>query len=239
MSGSPERCVGIPAPDTDGPPEKEIPMSRLPHLAAYVVRTRQVPSFAALITALLLAACIGAPSSPAISVEGVRTASPSQAPTLAVQSAAPTLAKPTPRPVSTLPPPAHRAQTIHVLEDPVSFHTVTVAGCTSTAGCEGDQLIGTSRMLDADTRVTIGSFAVSCILIDPGKNRYHCPANTITLTGRGQIVFDETFNLGGPWNPVPWPITSGTGEFLDATGSVTSPEDSTWSYGDFVISITG
>jgi hypothetical protein len=94
-------------------------------------------------------------------------------------------------------------------------------------------------MLDADTRVTIGSFAVMCILIDPAKNRYHCPANTITLTGRGQIVFDETFNLGGPWDPVPWPISSGTGEFLDATGSVTSPEDSTWSFGDFVISITG
>jgi len=203
------------------------------------VRAKHVPSRAALITALLLTACVDTRSSPAGSLEAAGTASPSPAPTVVAQSAAPTLARPTPRPVSTLPPPAHRAQTIHVLEDPVSFRTVTVDGCTSTAGCEGDQLIGTSRMLDADTRVTIGSFAVSCILIDPGKNRYHCPANTITLTGRGQIVFDETFNLGGPWDPVPWPINSGTGEFLDATGSVTSPEDSTWSYGDFVISITG
>jgi hypothetical protein len=94
-------------------------------------------------------------------------------------------------------------------------------------------------MLDADTHVGVGSFSVKCVLLDPAKNLYHCPANTISLTGRGQIVFDETVYIGGQWNPVPWPIISGTGEFLGATGSVTSPKDSTWSYGDFVISITG
>jgi hypothetical protein len=203
------------------------------------IRAGFVAALACLATlAVALAACrdTNQPAGPAVAAS---TGSPSATSTVVAQSAAPTVVTPTPRPVSTLPPPAHRPQTVHVLEDPVSFHAVTVAGCTSAAGCEGDQLIGTSRMLDADTRVTIGSLAVSCILIDPGKNRYHCPANTITLTGRGQIVFDETFNLGGPWDPVPWPITSGTGEFLGATGSVTSPEDSTWSYGDFVISITG
>jgi hypothetical protein len=145
----------------------------------------------------------------------------------------------TPAPIITLPPPAHRAQTIHVLEDPLAFHTVAAAGCTSTAGCKGDQLIGSSRMLDADTHVGVGSFSVKCVLLDPGKNLYHCPGNTISLTGRGQIVFDETVYIGGQWNPVPWPIISGTGEFLGATGSVTSPKDSTWPYGDFVISITG
>jgi hypothetical protein len=157
----------------------------------------------------------------------------------ATVSPAPTLAQPSRAPVPTLPPPAHRAQTIHVLEEPLAFHTVAAGGCTSTAGCKGDQLIGSSRMLDADTHVDVGSFLVKCVLLDPAKNRYHCPANAITLTGRGQIVFDETFNLGGPWDPVPWPIISGTGEFLGATGSVTSPKDSTWSYGDFVITITG
>jgi hypothetical protein len=158
----------------------------------------------------------------------------------ATVTAAPTkMPTATPRPVTTLPPPAHRAQTIHVLEEPLSFHTVAAGGCTSTAGCKGDQLIGSSRMVDADTHVDVGSFLVKCVLLDPAKNRYHCPANSITLTGRGQIVFDETFNLGGPWDPVPWPIISGTGEFLGATGSVTSPKDSTWPYGDFVISITG
>ena len=214
-------------------------MSRLPHLAAHVVRAKHVPSRAALITALLLTACVDTRSSPAGSLEAAGTASPSLAPTVVAQSAAPTLARPTPRPVSTLPPPAHRAQTIHVLEDPVSFRTVTVAGCTSTAGCEGDQLIGTSRMLDADSRVVVGSFSVTCILVDPDQNLYHCPANTVTLTGRGDIVFDETVSLDGHPFPEPWPIVSGTGEFLGATGSVESPDDSTWSYGDFVITIAG
>lgn len=203
------------------------------------IRPRFVAAFACLATlALALAACSDT-SQPAGPAAAAGTASPSPAPTVVAESAAPTLAKPTPRPVSTLPPPAHRPQTLHVLEDPVSFHTVTVAGCTSTAGCEGDQLVGTSRMLDADTRVTIGSFAVMCILIDPDQNLYHCPANTVTLTGRGQIVFDETVSLDGHPFPEPWPIVSGTGEFLGAAGFVESPDDSTWSYGDFVITITG
>lgn len=203
------------------------------------IRAGSVAAVAPLaILALALAACSDA-NRPADIAAAAGTASPSPAPTVVARSAAPTLARPTPRPVTTLPPPARRAQTIHVLEDPVSFHTVTVAGCTSAAGCEGDQLVGSSRMLDADTRVTIGSFAVRCILIDPDQNLYHCPANTVTLTGRGQIVFDETVSLDGHPFPEPWPIVSGTGEFLGATGSVESPDDSTWSYGDFVISISG
>jgi hypothetical protein len=151
----------------------------------------------------------------------------------------PTLGAPSSTSVPTLPPPAHRPQTIHVLEEPLAFQTVTATGCTSPKRCKGDQLIGTSRMIDADTRATVGSFSVECLLLDPDTDLYHCPANAILLTGRGQIVFDETVNIGGQWNPVPWPITSGTGEFLEATGSVTSPKDSTWPYGDFVISITG
>jgi hypothetical protein len=55
----------------------------------------------------------------------------------------------------------------------------------------------------------------------------------------GDIVFDETVSLDGHPFPEPWPIISGTGEFLGATGSVESPDDSTWSWGDFVITITG
>lgn len=179
--------------------------------------------------ALAFGACSGVrpPSSP---LAGVSWPEPSA-------SRAPTQAKPTAPPVPTLPPPAHRAQTLHVLEQPLAFHTVAVTGCTSAAGCEGDRLIGNSQMLDADAQEVVGDFEVKCVLLEPAKNRYHCPANLITLYGRGEIVFDETFNLGGPWSPVPWPIISGTGEFLDATGSVTSPEDSTWSYGDFVITV--
>lgn len=181
----------------------------------------------------------------ALALGACSAASPTSSPPTSVAAAeasvspAPPLAKPASRPVATLPQPAHRAQTLHVLEDPIAFHTVAVAGCTSAAGCEGEQLIGRSRMLDADTFEVVGDFDVKCVLLDPSKNSYHCPANTITLFGRGDIVFDETFNLGGPWNPVPWPIISGTGEFLEATGSVASPEDSTWPRGDFVIAING
>jgi len=139
----------------------------------------------------------------------------------------------------TLPPPAHRPQTVHVLEDPIAFQTVQIPGCTSTAGCEGDQLNGRSWMLDATTRSVVGTFVVRCVLIEPNQNLYHCPANTVTLNGRGDIVFDETVSLDGHPFPEPWPIISGTGEFLGATGSVESPDDSTWTYGDFVITITG
>jgi hypothetical protein len=203
------------------------------------IRAGFVAALACLATlALALAACSDT-NQPAGPAAATGIASPSLAPTVVARSAAPAVATPSPRPVSTLPPPAHRPQTLHVLEDPVSFHTVTVAGCTSAAGCEGDQLIGTSRMLDADTRVKVGSIKVKCVLIDPDQNLYHCPANTITLTGRGQIVFDETVSLDDHPFPEPWPIISGTGEFLGATGSVESPDDSTWTYGDFVITITG
>ncbi len=152
---------------------------------------------------------------------------------------APTIAKPIPSPVITWPPPAHIPQTIHVLEEPVAFATVPNPGCTNASGCKGDQLNGQSKMLDATTQQAVGTLDVECILIDPAKSMYHCPANKITLTGRGQIVFDETFYLGGPSYPKPWPIIDGTGEFLGATGSVASPKDSTWSYGDFVITIKG
>src|SRR3989304_941316 len=83
-------------------------------------------------------------------------------------------------------------------------------------------------------RPGVGSFGVRS-LIAPDQNLYHCPANTVTLTGRGDIVFDETVSLDGHPFPEPWPIVSGTGEFLGATGSVESPDDSTWSWGGFVI----
>lgn len=183
-----------------------------------------------LIAALTLGGCTSA----------AVTASPAPASLTPIVPPAAATATPTSSPVITLPPPAHRPQTIHVLEDPIDFHTVAAAGCMSAVGCKGDQLIGTSRMIDADSRVNVGSFAVTCILMDPGQNLYHCPANAITLTGRGELVFDETVYIGNKGAPAgPWPIISGTGEFLGATGSVASPADSTWAYGDFVITITG
>ena len=195
--------------------------------------------------ALALAACGSAnpPASPNASGASSTGAEPSASPAPTGGSGdrpSPiTTATPNVRPGRTLPPPAHRPQTIHVLEDPIAFYTNSVAGCTAAAGCAGDELNGNSRMLDAATHEKVGTFVVRCVLIDPDQNLYHCPANTVTLTGRGDIVFDETVSLDGHPFPEPWPIVSGTGEFLGATGSVESPDDSTWSWGDFVITITG
>lgn len=150
-------------------------------------------------------------------------------------------AAPSPSPIAAEP------TTIHVLEDPVDFTDVLVGsltGCTtaSTTGCQGDQLIGHSRLLDATSHEEVGKFLVSCFLVDPGQSLYTCPANTITLTGRGQIIFTESLLFreasAQEWqNWAPWPITGGTGEFLGATGTVDGPKDSTWPYLDAVITI--
>lgn len=189
---------------------------------------------AGLAVLVLAAGCAGSASltpTPTPGPTATATAMPTPLPTVATATAPAAAA-------TTLPPAAHRPQTIHVLEDPHAFQVVHVAGCTGD--CAGDQLIGHSRMIDAATHKGVGSFSVKCVLIDPGQALYHCPANVISLTGRGQIVFDETVCLGAfLYTPKPWPIISGSGEFLGATGSVAIPKDSTWDYGDFVITITG
>lgn len=188
-------------------------MSHLQRLAAQVVRAKHAPALVVLIPALLLTACSPA-ASPAGSVPPASAATP---------------------------------QTIHVLEEPGAFtfgHVGSSTGCKA-GDCQGDTMIGRSRMLDAVTHGVVGAFLVDCFLIDPGQRLYHCPANTITLTGRGQIVFTETLLWGGggagkdTWATwAPWPIIGGTGDFLGATGTVDSPAESTWSAGDFVITIT-
>lgn len=135
---------------------------------------------------------------------------------------------------------ASQPQTIHVLEDPIEFSDVKVGsltGCSKT-DCQGDTLIGRSRMLDATTRKEVGTFLVNCFLVDPAESLYSCPANTITLTDRGQIVFTETLRFVTGAAQETWPIIGGTGEFLGATGTVHSPADSTYQYGDFVITFT-
>lgn len=168
------------------------------------------------LAALILGACSPVTSSPA---------TPSPAPTAAEQV------------------------TIHVLEDPVDFTHVLVGsltGCTtaSTTGCLGDQLIGRSRLLDAGAgHKEVGKFLVSCFLVDPAQSLYTCPANTITLTGRGQIIFTESLLFreasAREWEDwAPWPIIGGTGEFLGATGTVDGAIDSSWPYFDAVITIT-
>jgi hypothetical protein len=100
-------------------------------------------------------------------------------------------------------------------------------------------------MLDAATHKVVGALLVNRVLVDPSETLYQCPANVVTLTGRGQIAFTETLLWGGggqgqdTWATwAPWPIIGGTGEFFGATVSVDIPADSTWGAGDFVVTIT-
>ncbi|MEO6059727.1 MAG: hypothetical protein ABIQ05_07150 [Candidatus Limnocylindria bacterium] len=93
-------------------------------------------------------------------------------------------------------------------------------------------------LLDATTREEVGSLLFECFRIDTGSSLFHCPGNTITLTGRGQIVYTENVHFAPGYAPEEWPITGGTGEFHGATGFVTTPADSTYTEGgDFVITI--
>ena len=59
---------------------------------------------------------------------------------------------------------------------------------------------------------------------------------TITLTGRGQIVFTEVILHEPGKPPATAPITGGSGEFLGAMGEVTARVLSNG--GDFVITLT-
>jgi hypothetical protein len=70
-----------------------------------------------------------------------------------------------------------------------------------------------------------------------GTNLFYSPADTITLTGHGQIIFTETIYDDGTGKPVKGAIIGGTDEFLGATGYVIST--SLPNSGDFVITITG
>jgi hypothetical protein len=138
-------------------------------------------------------------------------------------------------------PSANQPQTIHVLEPARNVTEVLVGsltGCTSTTGCQGDYVLGNDPLLDATTREEVGSLLFECFRVDTGSSLFHCPGNTIVLTGRGQIVYTENVHFAPGYAPEEWPITGGTGEFLGATGFVTTPADSTYTEGgDFVITI--
>jgi hypothetical protein len=168
------------------------------------------------IAALALAACSSA-----------ATTTPTAAPTDAA-TAAPMLSAA-----------AHQPLTIHLTDTPTGGTDVSVrsiTGCPDTS-CQGDYIIGYDPVVDAATGKEVGTLAYECFLVDPASTLYHCPGNTFTLTGRGQIVFAEVIlhEVGGP--PTIAPITGGTGEFLGAIGTVTSKKVSAG--GDFVINITG
>jgi hypothetical protein len=137
---------------------------------------------------------------------------------------------------------ANQPQAIHVLEPARNVTEVSVGsltGCTDTTGCQGDYVLGNDPLLDASTKKEVGSLAFECFRVDTGSSLFHCPGNTITLTGRGQIAYAEDVHFAPGYPTGVWPITGGTGEFLGATGTVTSPADSTYTEGgDFVITIT-
>ena len=128
-----------------------------------------------------------------------------------------------------------RGCTVHVIERPVNAANVrvgTLTGCTNATSCEGDDCLGDNRLVDAATGMEGGTLMNECFVVDTGSSLHHCPGNTVTLTGRGQIAFTETVAFDRPAGQR-GPITGGTGEFLGAAGVVTSP-----GLADFVITIT-
>ena len=129
-------------------------------------------------------------------------------------------------------------QTIHLTLRPgndtyVSVRSVT--GCTNKTSCQGDYLIGDDLLFDAATGKQVGTLVYVEFVVDTGDTLFHSPANTITLTGRGQIVFSETLYDDGSWRPATGAIIGGTDEFLGITGFVISRSLS--GRGDFVITI--
>jgi hypothetical protein len=171
------------------------------------------------------------------------TANPTPAPA-AVATAAPAATL-----VATPPPPspsrpaataqlaaAGQSQTIHLILHAVNDTAGSPPGCSGSGPCQGDFMVGYDPLFDADTGKEVGTFAYECFLVDVASFRYHCPGATITLTGRGLIVFTELIEheIGKP--PAVSPITGGTGEFLGATGTVTAKVLS--GEADFVIAIT-
>jgi hypothetical protein len=136
---------------------------------------------------------------------------------------------------------ANQPQTIHVLEIDANVTLVKVgslSGCT-TEVCEGDYFVGDNELVDARTSKRVGNFLFECFVVDGASGLYHCPSNTMVLTGRGRIVITEDVYIGNPSaTPGPWPIIGGTGEFLGVTGTMTSPPNSTAPSGDFIVTYT-
>ena len=133
---------------------------------------------------------------------------------------------------------ANGPQTIHLTLRPgndsyVSVRSVT--GCTNTTSCQGDYLIGDDLLFDAATGKQVGTLVYVEFVVDTGDTLFHSPANTITLNGRGQIVFSETLYDDGSGRPATAAIIGGTDEFLGVTGFVISRSLS--GRGDFVITI--
>jgi hypothetical protein len=140
-----------------------------------------------------------------------------------------------------IPPPGtvNEPRTIHLILRPSNDTQVSVgslSGCTNTTSCQGDYRIGDDPLFDATTGEEVGTLVYVEFVVKTGDSLFHSPGNTITLTGRGQIVFSETLYDDGSGRPATGAILAGTGEFLGATGSITSK--SLPGSGDFVVTLT-
>jgi len=186
----------------------------------------------ALAATIVIGACSAAtvpsvaPASPAPAAVAPSGLAPSQAPAAAAPSVAP----------QSLAPAESPAGTIHLSLHPINDTVGSLTGCANPGSCQGDFMVGYDPLFDVDTGKQVGTFAYECFLVDVGSTLYHCPGVTITLNGRGQIVFTEVIEHEPGKPPAIAPITGGTGEFLGATGEVTARVLSNG--GDFVITIT-
>ncbi len=132
-----------------------------------------------------------------------------------------------------------QTQTIHLIEHPTNTNSVSIGsltGCTNATSCRGDYLLGDNPVFDAATNKQVGTTTFECFFFDPGSLLLHCPGITITLTDRGQIVYNGVVDLGGDVRLANGTIIGGTGEFLGATGTVTGKKVANTS--DIVITIT-
>jgi hypothetical protein len=192
---------------------------------------------------LALAACGSAnpTASPTASVNSSTGAEPSASMAASVTHSAIVSQAPSASPApAASPAAASQPKTIHLILHPSSdtnVHVGSLTGCTDVTPCQGDYRIGNDPLFDAATGKQVGTLVYVEFAVATGTNLFYSPADTITLTGRGQIVFTETIYDDGTGRPVTGAIIGGTDEFLGATGYVTST--SLPNKGDFVITITG
>ena len=89
-------------------------------------------------------------------------------------------------------PAANQPQTVPaVVEQTTNVSNIQVGsstGCTTPA-CPGVYLIGDDPLVDPATAKRVGSLVFVCFRVDTLSHLLYCPAVTMTLWDRGQLVF--------------------------------------------------